>query len=568
MIEYITAIFIVFAVVLVRWYFRWRTRAGSETRKDIVSIVDQKSPHKEKKEILISEFSDEKTITESISSETFDETTEEEHKDEEKIVKQDAQERHQNDERITESLNEKVEKPSYPIRKRRERKKRQQTLESAEIQKTENLEQKLKIKQDKPKLQDTQHETDSPRSDDVELVPSKEFFLSQKTEQPVINDEPAGISDQKIQPTSTPKLTQDKADEILKLERKRNFIIKEFLTTERTYVNNLKIIVERYLRPLKNILSQQKLHNMFGDIEIVYGINSMFLRELEQIIDDKNANTLNLNSLSNMRLADMLVKFSQSFKLYTTYISNYNKYIDTIRREKNKNEKFSKFLDATSYELKNEGERICDIYSFMILPIQRLPRYRLLMEDLLKKTSRSNEIVYKKVLAATEAIKTVANYCNQKQHEIQNLIRITEIQSKLRIKIIKPNRKLIKEEETTNLQRIRSNGKLARCDEVYLFSDLLVIVAKKKMLGMRPKYTIPLDVNDQEERFMVYVDKLVDTEFENAFYVSNQNEKRTVKLVCSSAEERDAWIDIIQKQITLNKEAFERMKGFKGDNEV
>lgn len=153
-----------------------------------------------------------------------------------------------------------------------------------------------------------------------------------------------------------------------KLAEKRKHIIKEFLDTERTYVTNLKVAIERFITPLKSIISKQSIHIIFGSWEQVYGINSMFLKALEESLNEQKMD-------ANLKFAEMLTTFSQCFKLYTSYISNYNKAIATIKKETKENEKFAQFLKATSEQLKREKYRINSLSSFLILPVQRLPRY-------------------------------------------------------------------------------------------------------------------------------------------------------------------------------------------------
>jgi hypothetical protein len=152
------------------------------------------------------------------------------------------------------------------------------------------------------------------------------------------------------------------------LAEKRKHIIKEFLDTERTYVTNLQVTIERYITPLKSIISKQSIQTIFGSWEQVYKINSMFLKNLEESLNEQTME-------GNLKFAEILTQFSQCFKLYTSYISNYNKAIATIKKETTENPKFAQFLKEASERLKHEKYRINSLSSFLILPVQRLPRY-------------------------------------------------------------------------------------------------------------------------------------------------------------------------------------------------
>lgn len=97
-----------------------------------------------------------------------------------------------------------------------------------------------------------------------------------------------------------------------KFVEKRNNILEEILSTETTYVENLKMLVERFLIPLKEkkILTKSSLESIFSNIEMVLNINSLFLQNLKE--------TLELKNDREFKLAEMLTKFCHSFKLYTS----------------------------------------------------------------------------------------------------------------------------------------------------------------------------------------------------------------------------------------------------------
>jgi uncharacterized membrane protein YwzB len=55
-----------------------------------------------------------------------------------------------------------------------------------------------------------------------------------------------------------------------------------------TYVNNLKILIDYYVRPSFEYISQEDVKIIFGNIEVVYGVNSLFLKDLEDSLQVRN----------------------------------------------------------------------------------------------------------------------------------------------------------------------------------------------------------------------------------------------------------------------------------------
>lgn len=277
-------------------------------------------------------------------------------------------------------------------------------------------------------------------------------------------------------------------------------ILIEFFETEVAYVENLKILIDFYIIPLKSYLTSEEIEQIFKNVETVYQINVKFLKELEDSLSKEDIE----------KEFGMLIKnFSSSFKLYTNYISNYTNAINLIQKYR-KNKEISDFFKETENKLKKE--RMSDIYSYLILPVQRLPRYKLLLEDLFKNNSNNDYIK-----EAYQKIKEITLYCNSKQTEIENSYKMSSLQSKLAIQdLVQPHRSLIKfDEKLGNIKRKREKNQ-SKIDVIslYLFSDLLICVSKKLTIGSK-LFQIPLidDCSiickeiDEEYGFMIHNEK-------------------------------------------------------------
>ncbi len=71
------------------------------------------------------------------------------------------------------------------------------------------------------------------------------------------------------------------------------------------------------------------------------------------------------------------------FGVYPAYIINYDAAVIRLKKVRKKSNKLVVFLD----EQKNRPEsRKLDLDSLLIMPVQRIPRYKLLFEELLKHT--------------------------------------------------------------------------------------------------------------------------------------------------------------------------------------
>src|SRR5690606_22184171 len=113
----------------------------------------------------------------------------------------------------------------------------------------------------------------------------------------------------------TLKLTESALKELEEKKQRRKHIISEFVSTERSYIQHLKILKQKYLDPAKSIISKESMKKIFGDVEWIIRINTSFLEDVEEALKSQN---------QDLAFAQVLKKDFPMFKLYTKYISNYS----------------------------------------------------------------------------------------------------------------------------------------------------------------------------------------------------------------------------------------------------
>ncbi len=154
----------------------------------------------------------------------------------------------------------------------------------------------------------------------------------------------------------------DDKDEASKLIEKRKNIRAEILSTERTYVHNLRILHDTFLVPIreKRIMSESVIDAVFSrELVMILNINQMFLNDLEKILNvgssrDDGGDDDDGDASSN-QLAELLLKNAHLFKLYIGYVSHYSTSISVLRSEVESNKKLNQFLSEKSKHLQNSG---------------------------------------------------------------------------------------------------------------------------------------------------------------------------------------------------------------------
>jgi hypothetical protein len=206
--------------------------------------------------------------------------------------------------------------------------------------------------------------------------------------------------------------------------RHRNSALKEIFTTERTYSESLRKLVDLYIQPLKKLrlLDEDEMELMFSDIEVISDITSILLEKLEE----------------RLRLWPAVQKFGDIFrdsaplmKLYYRYIRDFTKAQTRLADLEVKYPEFKEFLVK-----QNEKSGGLGLMGFLIMPVQRLPRYELLLRALLKLTEPTH-VDFQNLTDALEAVVHVNQYINQRKKEEELKAQIPQLLSKETQKKIK-----------------------------------------------------------------------------------------------------------------------------------
>uniref|UniRef100_A0A0C9QN20 PLEKHG4_2 protein n=1 Tax=Fopius arisanus TaxID=64838 RepID=A0A0C9QN20_9HYME len=144
-------------------------------------------------------------------------------------------------------------------------------------------------------------------------------------------------------------------------------IMREMIQTERDYVKSLEYIIENYIPELVREDIPQAMRGqrnvIFGNVEKIYEFHSQhFLRELEQC------------EHSPMMVGQCFLRHENKFYLYALYNKN-KPNSDSLMAEYGTN-----FFKAKQLEL---GDKM-DLASYLLKPVQRMGKYALLLQQLVK----------------------------------------------------------------------------------------------------------------------------------------------------------------------------------------
>jgi hypothetical protein len=133
-----------------------------------------------------------------------------------------------------------------------------------------------------------------------------------------------------------------------------------------------------------------------------------------------------------------------------------------------------------------ENPEIMDIQNLLIMPVQRLPRYCLLLTELVNSTRRKHKD-YKNLRAALNAIIEATNYINEKKrlYEMSEDILVIQTKIKNKFELLADHRTIVKE-GTFELAKPSSKGSAGKVT-FWLFNDALLIA--RPITGIRATLT-------------------------------------------------------------------------------
>jgi hypothetical protein len=324
----------------------------------------------------------------------------------------------------------------------------------------------------------------------------------------------------------------------------RDHVAQEILSTERVYVEHLDFLVKEVIMPLRavvgtnnQILSDAEIRAIFSETESILNYNRHLLQQLEERVTKWSV---------SQKLGDIFTLISSYLKIYTQYCSNYNEAMRILSECKKQN-KFKKFVDELKkkcHDIEHRG-----IEDYLIRPVQRIPRYYLLLQDLVKHTSKDHPD-YANLASAAQKVQAVAEYVNGKKREAENIMKVTEIQEMIDGDIeplAKPHRRFVKEGQ---LYEVGKSTTRKVPVVLFLFNDVLVVT---KVQG-----TSFLSRNKTQKLHFHNMFALVGTQtialenssvFQHGFQVLRVKSKRSITLLASSDESKDEWMEAINGEI-------------------
>ncbi|KAK2148563.1 hypothetical protein LSH36_491g02035 [Paralvinella palmiformis] len=270
-------------------------------------------------------------------------------------------------------------------------------------------------------------------------------------------------------------------------------------------------------------------NSMFKDIEVIHQFHKEnLLPQLQH----------RLENWEKFRcIGDIMRKLTPFLKLYTEYVKNFEIATTLVESWEEKSSTFSKLLKEVREDKKTGRLRL---QAHMLEPIQRVPRYELLLSDYLKRLPDGSPDK-EDTTRALEQVSEAAKHFEEMMKRDSRILKLVELQNQFEgsIRIVNSTRELIKQGKVKTISAKNNKSVDRMC---FLFNDLL-LVADRNASRLSTKYKVKhiIDITNAQLADGNNID------IPHTFYIKTKD--RVIEICLKDEEGKREWEKAIVQQI-------------------
>eukprot|EP00158_Paraphelidium_tribonemae_P006776 Partr_v1_DN27966_c1_g1_i2_m11358 putative guanine nucleotide exchange factor len=331
-------------------------------------------------------------------------------------------------------------------------------------------------------------------------------------------------------------------------EVRRQTALYELLQTERDFIRDMELVLDLFYRPLKEqgVLNADNMATLFGNLEMIVPVNRAFCSSLEDCYDSDG-----LFCIKSVGAA--IRQTAHFFKIYTKFCSNYTNALMFLQSCPS-----SRFQQFITIQSRRTELRQLPLGSFLIKPVQRICKYPLLIQEILKYTPDTH-FDRASLKEAQKIFESVVSQVNDGAKQAERVHRMAEIAGSFsdKLNIIEPSRHLVKEGQLSRIEMKRNGRQGDTPVHFFLFNDLLIIGVRKDKVDRPYKMLISWSlaellispfssgVTTKKRRVPVFNPN---TAFQLIF-----NAYTKWIFTCDTAASRNSWMEAIGKHHLMSR---------------
>uniref|UniRef100_A0A8C7KZC9 Vav guanine nucleotide exchange factor 3 n=1 Tax=Oncorhynchus kisutch TaxID=8019 RepID=A0A8C7KZC9_ONCKI len=306
-------------------------------------------------------------------------------------------------------------------------------------------------------------------------------------------------------------------------ENVRSCCLSEIKQTEERYTETLESIEKYFLNPLKKFFTASEIDKVFINIPDLVKVHKSLMVEVQESILNKNA----------LNLYQVFIAYKDRLLIYGIYCSHVEisiTVLDFICKEK---EDVRLKLEECSKRANNGKFTLRDL---LVVPMQRVLKYHLLLQELVKHTPDAADKNNLKM--ALDAMKDLAQYVNEVKRDKETLKEINQYQRSIE-NLNQPLESYGRPKGDGEVRMVSNVDKKKQDRHIFLF-DGAVIVCKRRGDNYEMKDVIDLNyfkitnnpTQDRESKKWFY-----------GFYLTHQQGQSGFEFFFKTKELKKKWLD-------------------------
>ncbi|XP_026139008.1 guanine nucleotide exchange factor VAV3-like isoform X1 [Carassius auratus] len=310
----------------------------------------------------------------------------------------------------------------------------------------------------------------------------------------------------------------------------RSCCLLEIKQTEAKYTETLETIEKYFMIPLIKFISAPEIDKIFINIPDLVKIHKSLLAEIQDSVQNRNAENLH----------QIFIIYKDRLLLYGKYCGHVESAIsvlDFICKEK---EGVRLKLEECSKRANNGKFTLRDL---LVVPMQRVLKYPLLLQELVKYTSDNKE--KSNLRLALDAMRDLAQYVNEVKRDVETLREIDQYQRSIE----NLNQSLLSYGRPKGDGEVRlvSNMDKRRQDRHIFLFDVAVIVCKRRGDNYEMKDVIDLN------HFKITDNPTTDKDCRKwcyGFYLTHQQGQSGFEFLFKTKDLKKKWLDQFEMAIS------------------
>ncbi|RWS24881.1 protein vav-like protein [Leptotrombidium deliense] len=316
---------------------------------------------------------------------------------------------------------------------------------------------------------------------------------------------------------------------------KRDYCIKELVETEKNYIEALNMIVRHFMRPLKGTLRED-------DRKIVF----LHIKELLEIHTGFHSDLFKACTTNQHRISQCFLHWKEKFVIYGDYCANLPKAQDLVEELCVKSEVINQSVLRCQTEASDGKFKLRDLLS---LPMQRILKYHLLLNELLKNTTETHDD-FIGLQRAYESMIDLGQFINEVKRDSETIQIISDIQASITDIDLPENTelkdygRLLKDGEV----KIRSQDNKLKNRYIFIFDKVMLMCKSIRGEQYSFKEAIALaDYKVEGNPVVTNSSKYIKDKWSHYWHLVHKHEKSSYIFCAKTDFMKRKWVEAIEK---------------------